>query len=71
MLKPKNNLDTHEICFIWDLKPIPTTEKLIKTFSFSLKHLLCTDTHLCAISTVRRVNVRLAYIRLTGLYLTL
>lgn len=71
MLKAKNNLDTHEICFIWDLKPILTTEKLIEIFSFCLKYLLGTDTHLCAISTVSRVNVHLACIHLTGLYLTL
>lgn len=45
MLKPKNNLDTHEMSLIWDLKPIPTIEKLTETFSFSLNLLSCADIH--------------------------
>lgn len=45
MFKPKNNLDTTEMCLIWDLKPIPTIEKLTETFYFSPKLLLCADTH--------------------------
>lgn len=38
-------LMTSEMCLIWGPKLIPTTEKLTKTFSFSLKLLLYADTH--------------------------